>query len=274
MYLNNERFTDEEFNLFRDLIMKKVGIYYADSKKILIYSRLRSRVKELGLSCFKEYYNYIMKDFSGKELIYITNKLTTNYTYFMRENSHFEFLIKTAFPKLEKSINTFKKVKIWCAGCSTGEEPYILAMYVNKYFAGKNIKIEIIASDISRNALNVAKRGVYELEKVSKVPEEFIFTNFMRLNQDEYAVRNNIKQLIKFSYLNLNGDDFSVIGTPHIIFCRNVMIYFDNPTKEKLINKFYDITDDNGYLIISHSESLNSIKSKYKLVSPSIYVKN
>ncbi|MFV0502918.1 MAG: CheR family methyltransferase [Lachnospirales bacterium] len=272
MSIDDDKFSYEEFNLIREFSKKTLGLYFADNKKVLIYSRLRNRVNELKLNSFSDYYKYLINDKTGKELIHFTNKLTTNYTYFMRENSHFSFLIDRILPELEsKGVKTFK---IWSAGCSTGEEPYVMAMYLEKYFRGKAVAIDFTATDISEEVLDIAKKGIYPKDKLVSIPDEFLKNHFIKLDDEKYIVSDKIKRMIKFKKVNLISDSFSTFRSAHVIFCRNVIIYFDNKTKETLIEKFYHTNSVGGYFVISRSESLNNISSNYKLITPSIYKKD
>ena len=223
---------------------------------------------------FSEYYNYIISDKSGTAIVTLTNKITTNHTFFMREPEHFYYLRDTVLPHLKASVPN-KDLRIWSAGCSSGEEPYTLAMILDEYF-GKEKKFwdsRILATDISNKALDAAIGGVYSNADVSPLPALWKTNYFNKLDAENYTVSNAIKNEIIFRRFNLINQQFAFKKKFHVIFCRNVMIYFDNETKNELINKFYDATESGGYLFVGHSESLNRDATKYKYIMPAVYRK-
>ena len=201
----------------------------------------------------------------------VLNRLTTNYTFFMREPEHFDFFTKVILPQLVQKYQRKKSIAIWSAGCSSGEEPYNLSMYI-KDFLGMQASqwdTRILATDISQKALSAAKKGVYELPDT--VPEVWRKKYFKKLEGSQYAVSPEIRNNVIFQTFNLM-DPIRFRTKFDVIFCRNVMIYFDQPTKDALVRRFYEATVPGGYLMISHSENLSK-DAPYTTVAPSTFQK-
>lgn len=263
--------TDSEFKRLVEHMYKNYGITL-EKKRVLIQGRLNSVIREKGLSSFTEYLDMVFRDISGKEVATLINKLTTNHTYFMREPEHFEFLKKTVLPEFEKS--TSKQISIWSAGCSSGEEPYTIAMLLDDYFGTKKMlwNTKIFASDISMNVLDKAKEGIYSLEKVQTLPKHWVTKYFKKIDDDNYKIVDKIRNEVEFQTFNLMKP-ISLGKQFDIVFCRNVMIYFDQVTKTALANRFYGVTKQNGYLFIGHAESLQRDEVRYKYIRPAVYRK-
>ncbi len=267
-----ENLTDKEFVLISEYAKEKLGVTFTREKKALIYARLRNRLNELNLESFEAYINLLKKDRSGVELIYFTNKMTTNHTYFMRESEHFYYLSEQILPIIDKQYNS-NDLRLWCAGCSSGEEAYMIAMFVDMYYKNRSIDKNILATDISTNVISKAVRGVYPNESLDVLEKSMIKNYFERYDKENVIVKKSLRDNITFRRNNLIYDDFNFKKPMQIIFCRNVMIYFDNDTKTKLIQKFYDATEPGGFLVISHSESLSHLKTDYVFALPGIYRK-
>lgn len=264
--------TDRDFIRLKKFMYDNYGINL-DKKRTLIETRLQLIVKRQGFSDFKSYIDNLMQDKGGELVSELVDKLTTNFTYFMREEMHFKFLKENVFiPSLKKP--PIGGLKIWSAASSTGEEAYCIAMLASSVF-GKNskTKIAITASDISNKVLKQARDGIYTQEKINKLPPVWVENYFKKKNTINYEVVSDIKNLVEFKYFNLNN----VIGWERakydVIFCRNVMIYFDNITNEKLVKRLYDSLKPGGYLIIGMSESLSNVKTEFKRIKPSVYKK-
>ncbi len=269
-----ENLTDNEFKLISEFAKEKLGVTFSKEKKALIYARLRNRLTELNLNSFDAYIDFISKDKSGHELIYFTNKMTTNHTYFMRESEHFYYLSEQILPLIEKQTATKNDLRLWCAGCSSGEEAYMLAMFVDMYYKNKSgVDTHILATDISTNVISKAIRAVYPNESLDVLEKSMIKNYFEKFDEENVIVKKELREKIIFRRNNLIYDDFNFKKPMQIIFCRNVMIYFDNETKTKLIKKFYDATEPGGFLIISHSESLSHLETDYVFALPGIYRK-
>lgn len=267
-------FSDGEFNLLREHIKKNYGINLSDEKKTLVYSRLRAIVVGMELNSFSEYYDRLIADKSGKMANEFINRISTNHTYFMREKDHFDFFTGTALPEIEQNIKN-NDIRIWCNASSSGEEPYTLQILLKEYFANKgNWDTSMIASDISVKVLNIAYRGVYSKESVSALPREIIKKYFDPYEQEFYRVKDFVRKEVLFRRINLMDEKLEKIFTKklHAIFCRNVMIYFDEETRDNLVEKMYEMLEVGGYLFIGHSERL-SMKTKFKYIMPAVYKK-
>ncbi len=247
--------TDTEFQKFKKIIYEQVGINLLPHKKIMLQGRIKKRLKKLEIESFSEYYDIIQKD--SKELIEMFNVVSTNKTEFFRENHHFEFL-KEVIPEIINQNNKTgeQKLSIWCAASSTGEEPYSIAMTLAKFPILKNWKTRIIASDISTNVLTKAAAGIYSEESVEKIPKDMLKSYFRKLDDSSYVVNNDLKELIKFKRINLISENYPFKGEFEVIFCRNVMIYFDKKTQMAIVENFLRYLKKGGYLILGSSESL------------------
>jgi chemotaxis protein methyltransferase CheR len=266
------KISDNEFNALTSFIQSNYGVDLR-KKRALIEGRLGNYIPGLGFGNYMEYLEFAKKDPTGEELITLLNRLTTNHTYFMREREHFDFYGKTILPWIDKELRT-KDLRVWCAGCSTGQEPYTLAMLTFEYLGQAAAAWEhtILSSDISDKALDAAKQGLYPKSDLAEMPPEWVKKYFKPYDENRYSVTEKLKNSLAFRRFNLL-DKFSFRQPFQAIFCRNVMIYFDIPTKNALINKFYDALLPGGYLLIGHSESLSSCTHNFKYVMPSVYRK-
>lgn len=266
--------SDHEFRQLAEYIKANYGIHLKDEKKVLVMGRLQKVLQDTGCKSFSEYYEYLMRDGSGQAVITMVNKITTNHTFFMREADHFTYLKDKVLPYLKESVPN-KDLRIWCAASSTGEEPYTLAMIIDEFF-GKEKKdwdSRILATDISEQALAQAVEGIYSSERLETLPKYWKL-NYFEKSEDEYwKIRDKLKQEVIFRKFNLMEPNFPFKKKFHVIFCRNVMIYFDQETKNRLINKFYESLEDGGYLFIGHSESVSKSETKLHYVIPSVYRK-
>jgi len=262
---------EKEFNRITNFMKLNYGIDLS-KKRHLIEGRLNNSLLLKGFSTYDSYFDYAFSN--SHELTELINTLTTNHTYFMREPEHFEFFKNTILPYFEKTIKD-RDLRIWSAASSTGEEAYTLAMIIADYFGDKKSlwDTKILATDISQKVLNVGKRGVYPSETLEKLPKEWKEKYFKKLDSNFYEVIPKIRNEVIFAQYNLMNETMPFKKKFHIIFCRNVMIYFDNKTKEELINKLYDSLEIGGYLFIGHSESINRETTNFKYVKPAIYKK-
>ena len=267
--------TDAEFRRIRDFIKVKLGINLSDVKKSLIQSRLASTLGEKGFESFTQYFDYLLQDQSGDALIQFVDKITTNHTYFMREKDHFDYLRETVLPYIYEHHSQGGDLRLWCAGCSSGEEPYTLQMIIQDFFKDKPAKwdTQILATDISTHVLKKAIRGVYPAESLKELPSHWLHDYFSPYDEENKQVGDGIKKQITYRKFNLMDERFPFKKPFHTIFCRNVMIYFDTDTRDRLVDKFYDATVTGGYLFIGHSESLNHKTTRYKYVKPAVYRK-
>ena len=265
------KLTDREFLEFVGYMQKNYGIDLT-KKRILIEGRLSNLIEKKGMSSFGEYLDSVKRN-NKDEITTLVNKLTTNYTYFYREENHFKFLKEVILPYQEKN-NKSKVLNIWSAGCSSGEEPYTLAMVLDDYFKFMNNqwKIQIHATDISENVLSKAREGIYGADSLKNLPESYQKRYFGKTKDGKYQVLPEIKKNVSFKVFNLM-DTVMAKNKYDVIFCRNVMIYFNAETKIKIINKFYEATKLGGYLMIGHAETIQRDRSKYLYISPAIYKK-
>lgn len=266
--IDNFKITEKEFNLFRQLIYDKAGISMADTKKGLVQGRLTKRLRHFRLNSFREYYELIQSSHDGTEMQMLVDLLTTNETYFYREQKHFDYIAETIIKDLKVS-QTFK---IWSAACSSGEEPYSIAMLLADKL-GMNANWNILATDLNQQILNAAKRGLYRITATEKIPREYLCEHCLQ-GQSQYSdffmLRKPIKGKIDFQQLNLNSE-WKCGGPFDLIVLRNVMIYFDKPTRTKLVERIANKLKPDGYLFISHSETLSGISNRFKCVQPAIY---
>ena len=265
--------TADEFLRFRTLIYDESGITLSDQKRTLLASRLSKRIHELGLGTFLDYYERVTKDSTREEFTRMLDLISTNKTDFFREPKHFDFLRERILPEQAKS----QCIRIWSSACSTGEEPYTIAMTLHEGVSNPTQwNFKILASDLSTRVLAKAAAGVYDEERFRDVPPEVLKRYFLRRQGDsatKYKVKPHLASIIQFRRLNLMDEQFPIKSPLDLIFCRNVMIYFDRPTQERLVNKFYRYLRPGGYLFIGHSESLQWVEHPFKSLAPTIYQK-
>lgn len=264
------KLTDQEFQTLTNFVKNNYGINL-EKKRVLLEGRLSSVLHEKGCQSFSDYIKILQADRSGIELSLLLNKVTTNHTFFMREPKHFEFLKNTILPEQEK-INARKQFNVWSAGCSVGAEVYTTAMTIHDYFGVKKSswRVKMLATDISQNVLGKAKQGIYQADLIKDVSPSWRNSYFKKMDDGQYQVIDKIRQDVEFKVLNLM-DNFTFPTKFNLIFCRNVMIYFDQETRNKLVNKFYDVLEPGGYLFIGHSETIPRDATKFKYISPAIY---
>lgn len=270
--------SDQEFELFQKLTYGLLGIKLHESKRALIVSRLSARLRDLKLESFLEYLYFIKNDPRGdSELINFINRITTNETYFFREDKHFDYLTTTLLPKLveHKKNEGVTKLRIWSSACSTGEEPYTLAMVIHDYFKGKGgVDLKILATDISTRVLSHAQNGIYLKKDVEeKVPKAFAGKYFTPVSSDEVRVTPELRNLVTFKRLNLLDDRYPIKSHLDVIFCRNVMIYFDDAMKRHVLSMFKNYLASHGHLFVGHSENLFSYADLFTSRHSTIYTK-
>jgi chemotaxis protein methyltransferase CheR len=265
---------EREFRQFADYIKSNYGIHFKDEKKVLVAGRLNHVLTSMNMSSLAEYMDYVVADKTGQAVSEMLNKITTNYTFFMREAEHFYYFRDKVLPYLSRTVKD-RDLRIWSAACSTGEEPYTLAMIIDQFFGQdkKTWDTKILATDISQNVLSTAKSGIYRKETVSEVPALWMQNYFREYDTSNYILSEKIRNEVIFGNINLMESVFPFRRKMHVIFCRNVMIYFDNDTKDKLVERLYDITEPGGFLFIGHSEGLNREKTRYRYVMPAVYRK-
>ncbi len=266
--------TDKEFEQLTAYIKANYGIHLKEEKKALVTGRLQNVLLQNNFTSFTEYFNYIKSDKTGTAVHTLINKITTNHTFFMREEKHFYYFRDVVLPYLSKVVSN-KDIRIWSAGCSSGQEPYTLAMIMDEYFGKEKLlwDTQILATDISSKVLEKASEGIYHSEEIKSLSSQWKINYFSKLDNENYVISDKIKKEVIYRRFNLMEERFPFKKKFHVIFCRNVMIYFDTETKNKLVNKFYDHLEYGGYLFIGHSESLVRGEAKFKYVQPAIYRK-
>ena len=271
---------EHELKRVSDFIGTEVGIQLPMAKRTLVESRLSKRLRILGFTDFKSYLDHTLESADGAlEKLQLIDVLTTNKTSFYREPDHFEYLINHAVPAIIKRNNTTRReVNVWCAGCSTGEEAYTLSIELNEIANNSDsAPFSILATDISHTCLSKASRGIYTDRQAESIPMELRKKYLLRSrNTDEALVQMGpkLRHRIQFKSLNLMDSRFDAPKNMDVIFCRNVMIYFNNQLREALVARFETHLDKGGYLFVGHSESLNGIKTTLEQVAPMVYKKN
>jgi chemotaxis protein methyltransferase CheR len=265
--------TPRQFDAICNLLYNTSGIKLSAGKEGLVKARLMKRLRQLNLIDFDAYLNHVRGEPSGRELAIMIDALTTNKTSFFRENEHFRFVRETLIPEFRKNQ---RSVRIWSAGCSTGEEPYSMAMLLSQEWPEViRCDVRILATDISNRVLQKAREGVYSEEVVADLDRSLLFRYLEPVKEGAnklYRVKDELRTLIRFARLNLMAP-WPMRGPFDLIFCRNVMIYFDKATQKKLVRRFWENLAPNGCLFVGHSESLTAFSSDYRYVQPALYQK-
>jgi len=268
-------FSDQHFQRIRRMVYEQLGIALSDAKRQLVYGRLARRLRALQL---REFDTYLQQVESGDavEMEHFRNAITTNLTSFFRENHHFEFLAQQLLPQLELHNRASRRIRIWSAGCSTGEEPYSIAMVLLEH-AGRLLRdwdVRILATDIDTNVLEHARRGIYAADRLEKMDSSRVqrwFDPGPEMNQ--YKLRDEPQQLVTFNELNLICD-WPMKGPFDVIFCRNVVIYFDRATQRQIIGRMEALQRPGDYLILGHSETLLDISTRYRSMGNTIHCRS
>lgn len=262
--------TDSDFDRFRRLILRESGIYLRDTKRHLLMARLTQRLRQLGLDSFSRYYDYLTSDTTGGEMVAFINRITTNKTSFFREPHHFEFLRGKVVPGTR-----CKRLAIWSSACSSGEEPYSIAITLEEALGpAHGWDIRILASDIDTEMLGRAEAGIYECEALCGVPERIQRAHFLRGYGNRAGlvqVQPEVRRMVQFRRINLIEADWPPQGHFDVVFCRNVIIYFDRATQERIIGRMAGCLKPDGYLFAGHSENLFWMRDLLVPVQPTIY---
>ena len=259
--------SDEVFRLLRDLIKDYCGVYFDDSSRYLLERRLTRRVRQHNLDNFRDYYRYLLYDKKKEEeLSAVMDILTVNETYFFREEGQLRAFRDEILRELRDLKGGAKKLRVWSAGCSTGEEPYTIAMLIleqGALFDGWDI--EILGSDINQRVLQTARKGLYRKNSF-RTTDEYYTKKYFTEENAAYRINDNVRRLVNFSYLNLY-DPFKIkfVGTMDVVFCRNVLIYFHMDARKRVIENFYQRLSDGGFLLLGHAESLMNISTAFVL---------
>ena len=271
-------FKPADFRRFSEIVRRESGIHLGSVKTELLRARLAKRLRALSLTSFKDYYQLVSLDETGEELARMLDVVTTNKTEFFREDKHFVLLSQRFLPELLKQAaqRPDKTLRIWSAACSSGEEPYTLAMCALEASVGMEVKVKILATDLSSRMIHRAVTGIYEKEKTRGVPSSLLQKYFESQGRGEeraYRVGEDLRSITHFHRFNLNGGEFPFHNNFDIIFCRNVMIYFDSLAQEKLVGRMAGVLRKGGYFFTGLAESLLAIKHPLKSVAASVYIK-
>jgi len=261
------------FNAIRKLVYDKCGIYLSENKMPLVTARLQKRLRLLDLKDYEEYLVFLNGNNCGNEIVEFLNVISTNTTYFFREAAHFPYYVEIVNNLIHRGS---RRIRVWCAASSTGEEPYTLAMcYADKCMYTADTDFRILATDISTKVLETADAGIYKKDKLQEVPGDMRYKYFNKVHRshDDFSVDNSLRSLITFRRLNLIETPFPMQGPLDVIFCRNVMIYFDLPVKQRLIEEIYRLLSPGGYLFTGHSESISGIQNHFQMIKPAVYKK-
>lgn len=266
--------TEAEFQRLVKYMYDNFGINLS-AKKVLVQGRLGNMLNERGFKNYDDYLDAVINDKSGAEVTTILNKLTTNHTFFMREPEHYTFLKDVILPYMTRVCQKDHVLRIWSAACSSGEECYTTAMLIDQYFGTDKGKWDtrILATDISQDVIGKAKRGIYLEDGMKGLSNDWKARYFNKLSDGKYEICQGIKDEVIFKTFNLMDPmpDKYKKQPFDLIFCRNVMIYFDAPTKDALVNRFYDVVKPGGYFFIGHAESINRNNTKFQYIQPAIY---
>jgi chemotaxis protein methyltransferase CheR len=269
------KFTDRDFNFVKNLVGEQTGIVLSEAKRNMVYSRLARRLRALDLVDFKDYLG-LLKENDQTELVNFVNAITTNLTAFFRENHHFDYLANQLIPHLLKKNAHTHRLRIWSAGCSTGEEPYSIAITLKEAIPNiKNWDVKILATDLDTNVVETASTGVYTEERVSGISKPRLKKWFKKGRNGTggmVKVSPELQELITFKQLNLMHD-WPFKGPFDLIFCRNVVIYFSKDTQRTLVERYHKVLDDEGHLFLGHSESLFKVSTQFDLIGNTIYKK-
>ncbi|HEY2114844.1 MAG TPA: protein-glutamate O-methyltransferase CheR [Candidatus Angelobacter sp.] len=269
--------SEREFLRLRDLAYCEAGIWLSHAKTALLVGRLAKRLRHHGLKSFKQYYDLVIN--SAEERIQMLDALSTNETHFFREPQHFELLNSVIFPKWAEEAATGhrgRKIRVLSAGCSTGQEPYSLAMaLLDRFPAASGWEIEIIATDLSTRALEIARTGIWSAAKVDEIPSSYRKAFMLKGFADQAGKMRagpEIRSIVRFFRMNLNEPAYPLTGKFELIFCRNVLIYFDQRSRERVVRRLASFLSPDGYFFLGHAESLHAMSDRLRSVIPTVYI--
>lgn len=267
-----QRFTNDQFLKFSNFIYSNFGIHMNESKKEILHTKLDKLISRYNLASYDEYYGNLLKNTGGRLMIEFANEITVNLTSFFRENNHFTFIKNNIVSLIENNprVTANNEIRVWCSACSTGEEAYSLAIILKEYVP-KGINIKLLATDISWKVLAAAQKGIYPRLIKNDMEYEYLNKYFDEIDEG-YMVSETIKNLVTFRCFNLM-DVFPFKNSFDIIFCRNVMIYFDSVIRQSLLDRFYNVISPGGLLFIGHSESIAGQAHRFKYLQPTVYLK-
>lgn len=266
------------FRRFQNLIYQESGIWLGEHKHALLIGRLAKRLRLLSLNSMQEYFQLVTQPDQQHERAMMIDCITTNQTHFFREPRHFDLLSQEFFPRWQREAADGERplrLRAWSAGCSSGEEPYSLAMLLTKHFPSEQgWDVEVLATDICTRVLEKARGAVYPIEKAKEIPHEFLRAYMLKGRGDQkdmMMVNPEVRRSVRFARVNLHSDSYPIAGVFDLIFCRNVLIYFDQRSKEKVIAGILRHLSPSGLLVVGHSEHLGSVSPNLKTVAPTVY---
>jgi len=259
--------SDDVFRLLRDLIRDYSGIYFDEGSRYLLEKRLAARLRINNINSYRDYYRYLLYDRNREdELAAIMDVLTVNETYFFREKNQLLSFSEEILPELRQRNRDTRKIRIWSAGCSTGEEPYTIGILILESNLFNGWDVEILGSDINRRVLQTARRGIYKQNSFRSIEKYYIDKYFDPLPDGSFKILDRVKRLLNFGYLNLfDAVKMRFLGTMDVVFCRNALIYFDIPSRKKVVEGFYNVLPEGGYLFLGHAESLINMSTAFAL---------
>ena len=265
--------TDRAFQRIVEYIRGNYGIELGQ-KRVIVEGRMKNYLSANGYASYEQYMDAVEADRTGKEAKSLVDMLTTNHTFFMREFEHFEYFQKVVLPQLKEKEKKKRDLHIWCAAASSGEEPYMIAMVLSDFFGLEHAKWDttVLATDISTKVLQKAVRGVYDNDQLSNIPNSWKKRYFKSLNATQSVVVEELKKQVMFRQFNLM-DPLPFRKKLHVVFIRNVMIYFEDETKNQLLNRIYDCMEPGGYLFIGTTETIDRDETRFQYIKPSIYRK-
>lgn len=275
---NLKPLSHREFGLFQKLIYRAAGIFLSNAKQALVEGRLSRRIRDLGMPSFSAYYEHLSGEKSGAELGEMLDRISTNETHFFREPRQFEFLERKVFPEWQSQAahgSRSKQVRVWSAGCSTGEEPYSIAMILLDHFPARaGWQIEIFATELSQRVLRTARAGVWPISKAKQIPPRYLKQFMLRgtgAQDGNMKAAAELAAVVRFEHLNLNDNAPPWLEHFDLIFCRNVLIYFDARSRARVIHRLVDTLVAGGYLLVGHAESLTGMTESLQYAMPTVY---
>jgi chemotaxis protein methyltransferase CheR len=268
---------DDDYEFLCRLVYERSRIHLGPDKRVLVTARLAKRLRHHGLASYSDYCELLRSPQGEEELQFLIDRISTNHTHFFRELKHFDFLRETVIPKWQADARRTEPFRIWSAASSSGEEAYSIAIHLAEHFApAESGRWQIEGTDISTRVLEIAQRGIYEAERLASIAPDVLRRHFQRGVKEwdgHFRVKDELRRRVNFQHLNLLEGNYPFTRPFDLIFCRNVMIYFDRPTQETLVRQLSEKLMPGGHLLVGHSESLSGVKHALKLVRPAVYLK-